>query len=153
VVREEEVGMEPARKMVKRDDKGAAGESNERAIPEGGTVDSQATTDEETVKAQFKISPVKAGGAEAGVQRKPARKPLLKKQGGPEGEHLEEKEREPMEGLEEERPAEMEGLKEKKPAGSQRVEEQERGEKERVRKEKRTRKRRTRRIKRVRKKK
>jgi hypothetical protein len=58
---------EPARKMVKHD-KGAAGESVERAIPDRGIVDSQATTDEETVKAQFKISPVKEGGAEAGVQ-------------------------------------------------------------------------------------
>jgi hypothetical protein len=35
-VRAGEVGVEPARKMVKRDDKGAAGESNERAIREGG---------------------------------------------------------------------------------------------------------------------
>jgi hypothetical protein len=144
VVREGEVGVEPARKMVKRDDKGAAGESNERAILEGGTVDSQATTDEETVKAQFKISPVKAGGAEAGVQveegpgraKEAGEDAALKKQGGPEGKQLEEKEGEPMEGLEEERPAEMEGVKGEKPAGSQRVEERERGEKERVRKEK-----------------
>jgi hypothetical protein len=90
VVREGGVGMEPAQKMVKRDDKGAAGESNERNIPEGGTVDCQATTDEETVKAQFKISPVKAGGAEAGVQveegpgraKEAGKDAALKKQGG-----------------------------------------------------------------------
>jgi hypothetical protein len=68
VVREGEVGVEPAQKTVKRDDRGAAGERNERGIAEGGIIDSQATTDEETVKAQFKISPVKAGGAEARVQ-------------------------------------------------------------------------------------
>jgi hypothetical protein len=66
VVREKE--GEPARKMVKRDDKGAAGDSNERAIPERGIGESQATTDEESLKEQFKISPVKASGAEAEVQ-------------------------------------------------------------------------------------
>jgi hypothetical protein len=48
VVREEE--GEPARKMVKRDDKGAAGKSNECALPERGIGESQATTDEETLK-------------------------------------------------------------------------------------------------------
>jgi hypothetical protein len=141
---EGEVEVEPARKMVKRDDKGAAGESNERAIPEGGTVDSQATIDEETVKAQFKISPVKAGGAEAGVQveegpgraKEAGEDAALKKQGGAEGKQLEEGEGEPMEGLEEERPAEMEGVKGDKPAESQGVEEWERGEKERVKWEK-----------------
>jgi hypothetical protein len=140
VVRKGEVGVEPARKIVKRDDKGAAGESNERAIPEGGTVDSQATTDKETVKAQFKISPVKAGGTEAGVQveegpgraKEAGEDAALKKQGGAEGEELEEEEEEPMEGLEEERPAEKEGVKGEKPG----VEERERGEKERVKKEK-----------------
>jgi hypothetical protein len=66
VVREEE--GEPARKMVKRDDKGAAGKSNERALPERGIGESQATTDEETLKEQFKISPVKARGPEDEVQ-------------------------------------------------------------------------------------
>jgi hypothetical protein len=65
VVREEE--GEPVRKMVKRDDKGAAGDSNERAIPERGIGESQATTDEESLKEQFKISPVKASRAEAEV--------------------------------------------------------------------------------------
>jgi hypothetical protein len=142
VVREGE--GEPARKLVKRDDKGAAVESNERAIPEGGIGDSQATTDEETVKAQFKISPVKAGGAEAGVRveegprraKKAGEDAILKKQGEAEGEQLEEEEGEPMEGLEEERPAESEGVKGEKPAESHGVEERERGEKERVKKEK-----------------
>jgi hypothetical protein len=62
VVREGEVGVEPAQNTVKRDDRGTADERNE------GTIDSQATTDEETVKAQFKISLVKAGGAEARAQ-------------------------------------------------------------------------------------
>jgi hypothetical protein len=79
--------------MVKHD-KGAASESTERAIPERGIVDSQATTDEETVKAQFKISPVKAGGAEAEVQvdegpgraKEAGEDAALKKQGGAEGE-------------------------------------------------------------------
>jgi hypothetical protein len=48
VVHEEE--GEPARKMVKRDDKGAAGERNERATPERQIGESQATTDEESLK-------------------------------------------------------------------------------------------------------
>jgi hypothetical protein len=98
VVREGE--MEPARKIIKRDDKGAAGENNECAIAEGGILDSQATTDEETVKSQFKISPVKAGGVESEVQVEegPARAKeagedaALKEQGGTEGEQLEEEE-------------------------------------------------------------
>jgi hypothetical protein len=144
VVCKGEMGVEPARKTVKRDDRGAAGERNARAIAEGGTIDSQATTDEETVKAQFKISPIKVGVAEARVQveegpsraREAGEDPALKKQGGAEGEQLEEEEGEPMEGLEEERPAEMESVKGEKPTESQRVEERERGEKERVKKEK-----------------
>jgi hypothetical protein len=142
VVREEEV--EPARKTAKRDDKGAAGESNDPAIPERGIGDSQATTDEETVKEHLKISPAKARGAEAEVQVEEGPGPAkeagedaaLKNQGGAEGGQLEEEEAEPMEGLEQERPAEMEGVKGEKPAESQGVEERERGERERVKKEK-----------------
>jgi hypothetical protein len=148
VVCEGEVGVEPDRNTIRRDERGAAGERNERAQAERGTIDSQATTDEETVKAQFKISPFKAGGAEARAQVEdgPAREneagkdAALKKQGGAEGEQLEEEEGEPMEGLEEERPAESEGVKGEKPAESQRVEEREREEKERVKKEKRDKK-------------
>jgi hypothetical protein len=144
VVCEGKVGREPAQNTVQRDDRGTVDERNERAQTEGGTMDSQATTDEETVKAQFKISPVKAGGVEAGaqVEEGPGREKevgedaALKKQGGAEGEQLEEEEGEPMEGLEEERPARMEGVKGEKPAESQRVEERKRGEKERVKKEK-----------------
>jgi hypothetical protein len=148
VVRGGEVGVEPARNTVKRDDRGAAGERNERAQAERGTIDSQATTNEETVKAQFKISPVKAGGAEAraqveegpGREKEAGKDAAFNKQRGAEGEQLEEEEGEPMEGLEEERPAEMEGVKGEKPAESQRVEEREREEKERVKKGKRDKK-------------
>jgi hypothetical protein len=112
VVRKGEVGVEPAQKKVKQDDRGAEGERNERAQAEGGTIDSQATTDEETVKAQFKMSPVKTGGAETreqveegpGREKEASKDAALKKQGGAEGEQLEEEEGEPMEGLEEERP-------------------------------------------------
>jgi hypothetical protein len=124
---------------------GAGGDKEERAQAEGGTIDSQATTDEETVKAHFKISPIKAGGAKAreqvedgpGREKEAGEDAVLKKQGGAEGRKLEEEEGESMEGLEEERPAEMEG---EKTAESQRVEERERKEKERVKKEKRDKK-------------
>jgi hypothetical protein len=134
VVREEE--GELARKMVKRDDKGAVGKSNERALPDRGIGESQATTDEETLKEQFKISPVKARGAEAEVQvnEGPGRATeagedaALENQGGAEEGQLEEEEAEPMEGLEEERPAKMEGVQGEKPT------KRKRGEKERVKK-------------------
>jgi hypothetical protein len=88
VVREEE--GEPARKMVKRDDISAAGDSNERAIPERRIGESQATTDEESLKEQFKISRVKARRAEAEVRvdegpgraKEAGEDAALKKQGG-----------------------------------------------------------------------
>jgi hypothetical protein len=41
---------EPARKIVKRDNKGAVGERNDRAIPERQIGESQATTDEESLE-------------------------------------------------------------------------------------------------------
>jgi hypothetical protein len=91
-----------------------------------------------------RVSQVKAGGAETrkqveggpGCEKEADEDAALKRQGGAEGEQLEEEEGEPMEGLEEERPAEMEGVQGEKSAGSQRVEERERQEKERVKKEK-----------------
>jgi hypothetical protein len=109
-----------------------------------GIEESQATTDEETLKEHFKVSPAKARGAEAEVQvdkgtgraKEAGEDAALKKQGGAEGGQLEEEEGEPMEGLEEERPAEMEGVKGDKPAESQGVGKRERGEKERVKKKK-----------------
>jgi hypothetical protein len=51
---------EPAWKTVKRDNKGAAGERNDRATPERQIGESQATTDEESLKEQFNINPVPA---------------------------------------------------------------------------------------------
>jgi hypothetical protein len=85
--------VEPARDTVQRNDRGAAGERNERAQAEGGVIDSQATTDEETVKAQFKISSVKARGAETrkqveggpGREREAGEDAALRKQGEAEG--------------------------------------------------------------------
>jgi hypothetical protein len=138
-VHEEEGG--PARKMVKRDDKGAAGATPERQIGE-----SQATTDEESLKEQFNINPVpaKAVEVEPQVNEGPGRAKdagedaVLKKQGGAEGGQVEEEEGEPMEGLEEERPTESKD--DDKSAGSHGVDKRERGEKERVKKEKRDKK-------------
>jgi hypothetical protein len=140
VVGEKEV--EPARRAGKPNDKGGAGERKERDTPERGIGDSQATTDEESLKQQFNINPVTAKGAgvEPQVDEEPGRAKdagedaALINQGGVEEGQLEEKqEGEPMEGLEEERPVESKG---DKPAGSRGVEEWERGEKERVKKEK-----------------
>jgi hypothetical protein len=130
---------------------GAGGDKEERAQAERGTIDSHATTDEETVKAQFKISSVKAGGAEARAQvddgpdrdKEAGEDAALKKQGGAEGRELEEEEGEPMEGLEEERSAEVEGEKGEKPGEGEedererkKKEERERKKKERVKREK-----------------
>jgi hypothetical protein len=136
---------EPARKMVKRDDKGAAGVRNDRATPERQIGESQATTDEELLKEQFTIYPVpaKAVEGEPQVDEGPGRAKdagedaVLEKQGGAEGGQVEEEEGEPMEGLEEERPAESKG---NKSAGSHGVDKRERGEKEKVIKEKRDKK-------------
>jgi hypothetical protein len=61
---------EPARKMVKRDDKGAAGAPPKRQIGEF-----QATTDEESLKAQFNIItvPTKAVEVEPQIDEGPER--------------------------------------------------------------------------------
>jgi hypothetical protein len=136
---------EPARRMVKRDDKGAAGERNDRATPERQIGESQATTDEESLKEQFNINPVpaKAVEVEPQVEEGPGRAKdaredaVLKKQGEAEGGQVEEEEGETMEGLEEERPAKSKG---DKSAGIHRVDKRERGEKEKVKKEKRDKK-------------
>jgi hypothetical protein len=141
-------GLDPAQHTVKRGERGAAGDKDERAQAEGGPIDSQATTDEETVKAQFKISPVKAGGAEAraqvgdgsGREKKAGEDAALEKRGGAEGGGLGEEEGEPMEGLEEERPVEMGSVEKEKLAESQMVEERQREEEDRVKKEKKDRK-------------
>jgi hypothetical protein len=133
---------EPAWKMVKRDDKGAAGEKNDRGTPERQIGEFQATTDEESLKEQFNINPVPAKVVEVEPQvdegpgrvKDAGKDAVLKKQGGAAGGQVEEEEGEPMEGLEEERPA---GSKGNKSAGSHGVDKRERGEKEKVKKEKR----------------
>jgi hypothetical protein len=66
VVHEEE--GEPARKMVRRDDKSAGGERNDRATPGRHIGESQATTDEESLKEQFNINPVPAKAVEVEPQ-------------------------------------------------------------------------------------
>jgi hypothetical protein len=140
-----EVEGEPARKMVKRDDKGAVGERDDRATPERQIGESQATTDKDSLKEQFNVNPVlaKAVEVEPQVDEGPGRAKdanedaILKKPGGAEGGQVEEEEGEPMEGLEEERLAESKG---DKSAGSQGVDKRERGEKEKVNKEKRDKK-------------
>jgi hypothetical protein len=79
-----------AQHTVKRDERGAAGDKDERAQAEGGPIDFQATTDGETFLAQFKISPDKARGAEArarvedepGREKKAGEDAALKNQGG-----------------------------------------------------------------------
>jgi hypothetical protein len=131
---------EPARKIVKRDDKGAAG-----ATPKSQIGESQATTDEESLKEQFNINPIpaKVVEVEPQVDERPGRAKdagedaVLKKQGGAEGGQVEEEEGEPMEGLVEERPTES---KDDKLAGSHGVDKRERGEEERVKNEKRDKK-------------
>jgi hypothetical protein len=110
---------EPARKMVKRDDKSAGGERNDRATPKRQIGESQATTDEESLKEQFNINPIPAKAVEVkpqvdegpGRAKDAGEDDVLKKQGGAEGGQVKEEEGEPMEGLEEERPTESKGNK------------------------------------------
>jgi hypothetical protein len=85
--------------MVKRNDKGAAGERNDRATPERQIGESQATTNEESLKEQFNINPgpAKAVEVEPQVDEGPGRAKdagedaVLKKQGGAEGDKWKKK--------------------------------------------------------------
>jgi hypothetical protein len=85
---------EPAGKMIKRDDKGAVGEINDRATPERQIGESQATTDEESLKEQFNINQVPAKAVEVepqvdeetGRAKDAARMPFLKNRGAQKGD-------------------------------------------------------------------
>jgi hypothetical protein len=113
VLHDGSVGVDPAQGTVEQHEKNAVQEPAQRAQAEGGPVDSQATTDEDTIKAAFKISLVKTGESgprqqveEPDREKEHGEDAVFQNQQGEEGEERGEEEGEPMKGLEEERPVE-----------------------------------------------